>query len=129
MKIERNITVVKTTTEEASDSLRIYQQDMIHQLWMSYKEDHYEKPGYGYVTQREFMRRLLDGPDTDWFQDLIEKYHVHWIDQPAYGGRASLIERFPGVFFPGDVLDQAEQNTQFFLDDRQLSTELILNNF
>lgn len=127
MKIEHNTTVVRTTTEEALDSLRIYQQDMIHELWMSYKEEHSAKAVY--ATQSEFMRRLLDGPDTDWFQDLIEMYHVHWIDQPAYSEMASLIERFPGVFFPGDVLDQTEHNTLFFLDNRQLATELILNNF
>ena len=129
MKIEhKSVMTVKITYTEASEALKDYQKDMLQELWCSCSKD--------YRTV-DFMFRALEGPNSDWFQDMIEKHGIPWIDGTGVNQLIDLVESYPNVFFSDDVLEQCDKDTEFFIGDsdskgeyygRALDTKKILSN-
>lgn len=119
---------VKITYDEASEALKSYQKDMLNELWSSSKG----------TPTLDFMFRLLEGPNSDWFQDMIEKHGIPWLDGTGANQLIDLVESYPNVFFSDDVLEQCDKDTEFFIGDycyrndeyygRALDTKKILSN-
>ena len=107
MKIEhKSVMTVKLTYAEASEALKSYQKDMLSELWCSCSKEY---------NNLDFMYRLLEGPNSDWFQDMIEKHGILWMDAVNTSEIYDLIVSYPGVFFSADVLDQCDKDTQFYI--------------
>jgi len=119
---------VKITYAEATEALKVYQKDMLSELWSSSKG----------TPTLDFMFRLLEGTDSDWFQDMIEKHGILWMDADGACGTIELIESYPHVFISDDVLDQCDKDTQFYIGNvdqngefygTMLDNKKILSNF
>jgi hypothetical protein len=135
MKIEhKSVMTVKITYAEATEALKVYQKDMLSELWSSCEK----QPSFPENNLVEFMYRLLEGPNSDWFQDMIEKHGIPWLDADGACGTVELIYVHPHVFFSADVLDQCDKDTQFYIGNidqngefygTMLDNKKILDNF
>lgn len=106
MKIEhKTVMTVKITYAEASEALKSYQKDMLNELWCSCTKEY----------NTEILYRLLEGPNSDWFQDMIEKHGILWMDAVNTSEIYDLIVSYPSVFFSPEVLDQCDKDTQFYI--------------
>lgn len=129
MKIEhKSVMTVKITYTEAAEALKVYQKDMLSELWSSSKG----------TPTLDFMFRLLEGTDSDWFQDMIEKHGIPWLDGTGASQLTDLVELYPNVFFSDDVLEQCDKDTQFYIGNidqngefygTMLDNKTILSNF
>jgi hypothetical protein len=140
MKIEhKSVMTVKITYAEATEALKVYQKDMLNELWFNELWCSCEKqPIFPENNLVEFMYRLLEGPNSDWFQDMIEKHGILWMDADGACGTIELIESYPHVFFSDDVLEQCDKDTQFYIGNidqngefygMMLDNKKILSNF
>lgn len=130
MKIEhKSVMTVKITYAEATEALKVYQKDMLSELWCFCAKEY---------NNLDFMYRLLEGTNSDWFQDLIEKHGILWMDADGACGTIELIESYPHVFISDDVLDQCDKDTQFYIGNvdqngefygTMLDNKKILSNF
>lgn len=130
MKIEhKSVMTVKITYAEATEALKSYQKDMLNELWSSCSKDY---------STVDFMYRWFEGTDSSWFQDLIEKHGILWLDADGACGTIELIESYPHVFISDDVLDQCDKDTQFYIGNvdqngefygTMLDNKKILSNF
>ena len=120
---------VKITYAEATEALKVYQKDMLSELWCFCAKEY---------NNLDFMFRLLEGTNSDWFQDMIEKHGIPWLDADGACGTIELIESYPHVFISDDVLDQCDKDTQFYIGNidqngefygMMLDNKKILSNF
>lgn len=129
MNIEhKSVMTVKITYTEASEALKSYQKDMLSELWSSCANEY---------SNLDFMYLLLEGTNTSWFQYMIEKHGIPWIDDTGANQLTDFVEWYPNVFFSDDVLEQCDKDTEFFIGDydskgeyygRALDTKKILSN-
>ena len=72
-------------------ALMNYQKDMLDDLSNNFSKTN--APGLCYY---ELYYNLLQGENTEWFQDLVEKYGIYWITTPGNTGEwVNFIEQFP----------------------------------
>ena len=82
---------IEITLDDAKTALKNYQKDMLDDLSNNFSKTN--APGLCYY---EFYYNLLQGENTEWFQDLVEKYGIYWITTPGNTGEwVNFIEQFP----------------------------------
>jgi len=88
----KKVLQIELTMDDVRGSLKNHQQDMLHDLATALKANDAFK-------QYEIFWNLLQGQRSEWFQNMIEKHGIYWIDTPTFcDGFIELIEGFPHIF-------------------------------
>jgi hypothetical protein len=131
MKIKESVVTIDLTFDEAWDSLKLYQADMLHELAACALGN---SPTA--LARSQFMLNLLKhDEDSDWFQDLIEENGILWITTPSCNiAMIDLIEQFPHLFGIGEIIEKYETNSSnegnfdVRVDGVKLDCKIILHN-
>jgi len=111
----KKVVKIELTMDDVRGSLNNHQQDMLHDLAGALKANNA-------FQQYEIFWNLLQGERSDWFQNMIEKHSIFWIQTPTFcDGYIELIEEFPHIFIHNAV------NLFADVDENTLSVCLINN--
>jgi hypothetical protein len=112
----KKVLQIELTMDDVRGSLKNHQQDMLHDLASALKAN-------DAFQQYEIFWNLLQGERSEWFQNMIEKHGIYWIETPTFcDGFIELIEGFPHIFIHDAV------NLFADVDESTLTVYLINNN-
>lgn len=142
MKISNKL-VVQITYQDVVDKIHAFQRDQIREIVAHYFKGCKGVPGEFVDDVTTFTSRLIEGTDSEWFQNLVEDAGVPWLEVPMDAREATaLIENYPNTILgdklSGDISalvherdlggDDAYLTFEVFYEHTLLSSRVIYRN-